>query len=291
MGFSVRGSLRHRATGAALAALLLGGGAVGCGSDGASDSEGGSAAVSPAAAVAKAAENAEEITSLHFRMNGRSPEEGRFKAEARMRMEPTVAMDMKMTALDQEAGGTAEIRLVDEAMYIGGGAAAAQQMDGKSWIKFDLSDLGKEGEALGSEALASQANKNPAQDATLLTGSDDVTKVGTETVDGVKTTHYKGTVTLDRFRESLKDEDKETREQREKAVEQYEAMGVETLTMHIWIDGKDQTKQFRMQGEGTKGPLDMTITFLGVNESVTVEAPPAKETTDLAEMMKGFEQS
>jgi hypothetical protein len=112
-----------------------------------------------------------------------------------------------------------------------------------------------------------------------------VKKVGTEKVEGVETTHYKGTVTLGQFREALKDEDEATREKREKSLDQYEKMGVDELTMDMWIDGEDHTKQFRMRGDADKGPLDMTITFLEFNEPVTIEAPPAKDTADLAEMM------
>ncbi len=244
--------------------------------------------MTPAAAVAKAAKNTEDITSLSYRMTGRTPEEGRVKAEAQMRMKPDVAMSMKMTALDQGEDGTAEIRLVDKAMYIGGGAAAAKEMDGKSWIKFDLSTLGDD--ALGGAAPgAGTADKNPAQESTFLTGSKDVKKVGTEKIDGVETTHYQGTVTLADFRASLKDEDKATREKREKSLEQYEKMGVDALTMDMWVDGEDHTKQFRMQGDADKGKLDMTITFVDFNKPVTVEAPPAKDTMDLAEMMQGAE--
>ena len=98
-------------------------------------------------------------------------------------------------------------------------------------------------------------------------------KVGTETVDGVKTTHYKGTVTLDDFRDSLKGEDKATREKREKSLDQYEKMGVDTFTMDMWVDGDDHTKQFRMRGDADKGTLDMTITFLDFNKPVTVDGP------------------
>ncbi|MFF3487740.1 DUF1396 domain-containing protein [Streptomyces sp. NPDC002701] len=279
-----RGSVRHGATGAALAALVLGGGAVGCSGDSGSESPD----MTPAAAVAKAAEKTEDITSLSYRMSGRTPEEGRVKAEAQMRMKPDVAMSMKMTALDQGADGTAEIRLVDKVMYIGGGAAAAKEMDGKSWMKFDLSTLGED--ALGGGAPgAGTADKNPAQESTFLTGSKDVKKVGTERIEGVETTHYKGTVTLDEFRKSLRDESKTTREKREKSLDQYEKLGVDTLTMDMWVDGEDHTKQFRMQGDADKGKLDMTITFLDYNEPVTVEAPPAKDVVDLAEMMGDLE--
>ncbi|MDQ0405734.1 DUF1396 domain-containing protein [Streptomyces sp. NBC_01723] len=271
--------------GASAAALLLAAGAVGC--SGGTDE---SPEMTPAAAVAKAAKNTEEIDSIRYRMTGRAPEEGRVKAEAQMRIKPTLAMSMKMTALDQGGGQSAEIRLVDKAMYIGGGAEAAKEMDGKSWMKFDLAALGADGEELDQLGGASQADKNPATESTFLTGAKDVEKVGAETVDGVETTHYKGTITLADLEKSLADEDEATREKRRKSLEQYEKMGLDKLTMDTWIDGDEHTKQFRMRGDAAKGPLDMTITFLGFNEPVKVTAPPAKDTVDLAEMMKESQQ-
>jgi len=271
--------LRRKTAGAGLAALLLAAGAAGCGTQT-------SPSMTPAAAVAKAAKNTEDITSFRYRMTGRVPEEGRIKAEASMRTKPTVAMSMKMTALDQGADGTAEIRLVDKAMYIGGGAEAAKEMDGKSWIKFDMSALGDKGGLGTGTPGAGQADQNPATESTFLTGAKDVKKVGTETVEGTETTRYSGVVTLKDLKASLKDEDKATRERREKSVEQYDKLGVDELTMDVWVDGDDHTKQFRMQGDADKGSLDMTITFLDLNKPVSVTAPPAKDTMDLAEMMK-----
>jgi hypothetical protein len=282
MEFSVRGSARRGATFAGLAALLLAGGAVGCQKGAAEQSP----EMTPAAAVARAAKNSEAITSLRYRLSGTVPGEGRVTAEAAMSMKP-LAMSMKMKALDQPAAeNQVEIRVVNKAMYIGGTADMAKEMDGKTWIKFDLSALGA-GEGLNADQFgAGQADRNPAGDSTFLTGSKDVKKVGTETVDGVKTTHYRGTVTLDDFKASLKDEKPSVREQREKSLQQYEKLGVDTFTMDMWIDGEDHTKQFRMRGKADKGPLDMTISFLDVNEPVTVTAPPAKDTADLAAMMK-----
>jgi hypothetical protein len=277
--------VRRHATGAGLAALLLAAGAVGCqkGDDAGADK---SPAMTPAAAVAKAAKNSENITSLHYRMTGKVPEEGQVTGEASMSMKP-LAMSMKMTAKDQATDGPVEIRLVDNAMYIGGNAELSKEMDGKSWIKFDMSALGADKELNADQLGAGQADKNPASDSTFLTGSKDVKKVGTETVEGVKTTHYTGTVTLADLKASFKDESKTVREQREKSLEQYEKMGIDSMTMDMWIDGDDHTKQFRMRGDADKGPMDMTITFLDYNKPVTVAAPPAKDTADLAEMMKG----
>ena len=267
---------------AGLGALLLAAGAVGCGSDESPE-------MTPAAAVAKAAKNTEDITSLQYRMKGTVPESGRVEGEAAMRLKPTIAMSMKMQAPDQAAGETVEIRLVDKAMYLGGGAEMAKEMDGKRWLKFDLSGsaAAKDLDKMGSP---SQAEQNPAAESTFLTGAKDVKKVGSEKVDGVETTHYTGTVTLAELRASLKDSKGETREQREKSIKQYEKLGVDKLTMDMWVDGEDHTKQFRMKGQADKGPMDMTITFVDYNKPVTVKAPPAGEVADLGEMFKELGQ-
>ncbi|MBL3665364.1 DUF1396 domain-containing protein [Streptomyces sp. M2CJ-2] len=268
---------------AGLTALVLAAGAVGCSSAEESPE------MTPAAAVAKAAKNTEDITSFRYTMTGEVPAQGKIEAEASMRIKPDVAMSMQMTAPDAGTQGKVEIRLVDKAMYIGGGAEMAKEMDGKSWMKFDMAELGADAE-LNELGAPGQAEQNPAAESTFLTGAKDVKKVGTEKIDGVETTHYSGTVTLDDLRASLKDKDAKAAETGEKSIEQYEKMGVESLTMDMWVDGEDHTKQFRMRGDATQGPLDMTIKFLDVNKPVTVEAPPAEETADLAEMMKEAEQ-
>lgn len=269
--------------GAALATLVLGGGAVAC-------SKGDSARspqMTPAAAVAQATKNTEGITALHYRMTGTVPGQGQVQAEARMSMKP-LAMSMKMSSSALKGESSAEIRVVDKAMYVNGGAEAAKEMDGKHWIKFDLAAMGGDKQLNTDRMGAGQANRNPAQESTFLSSSQHVTKVGTETIDGVRTTHYKGEVTLAQMRADLRAKklDKATREQREKALDGYATMGVDKVTMDMWIDGSNHTKQFRTRGDATKGPLDLTVTFVDYNKPVTVTAPSAKDTADLAEMMK-----
>ncbi|MFJ8060792.1 DUF1396 domain-containing protein [Streptomyces sp. NPDC096142] len=280
MRSSVRRSAHRGATGAGLAALLLAGGAVGC-SKGAADR---SPDMAPAAAVADAAKKTEDITSLRYRMAGEMPGEGTIRAEAAMTTEPQ-AMSMKMTS--SKSGGTVQLRVVGKALYINGGPGTAKELGGKSWLKLDTSALGGVGNDLTANATgAAEADKNPAAETAFLTGAKDVKKVGTETVDGVRTTHYAGRVTLADVKAAARSEDKATGERRRRSVEQYEKMGVDTITMDMWIDGDHHAKRFRMRGEADKGPLDMTVTFLGLNQPVTVTAPPAKDTTDLAELMK-----
>ncbi|MCM3263619.1 MULTISPECIES: LppX_LprAFG lipoprotein [Streptomyces] len=281
MGISVR-----RAGGAGLAALLLAAGAVSCGK-GEDEPK-----MSPAAAaVAKAASHAEDITSAHYRMTGQVPQQGRFTAEAAMRIKPSIAMSMKMTGTGQGAQQSAEVRLVDKVMYINGGAEAAKELNGKHWVKFDLSGT-QAGEQLDQLSSASaQAQQNPAADTSMLTGAKDTKEVGTETVDGVKTTHYQGTATLDELRTAMEEQDKDKdatlREQHQQSLKQFEDLGVEKITMDLWVDGEDRAKQFRMRGDADGGPFDMTFTFLDYNKPVDVAAPAASDTAKLEELLMG----
>ncbi|MEU8828659.1 DUF1396 domain-containing protein [Streptomyces sp. NPDC048636] len=284
-----RPGARTRAAGAVLTAALLCAGTVACGTEKSGGKSGDGAAEKPAAAVQAAARNTEKLTSLRYRMTGRTPEEGRVEGEGAMSFGPK-AMRMKVRALDQGADASFEIRVIGKVMYMGADKASATEMEGKRWLKFDLATLGKGGSGDPSaDALSGQADKNPAAESTFLSDADNVRRVGKETIDGVATTHYRGTVTLDQMRASLKGQDTATRERREKSLKRFEEMGVDRLSMDMWIDGDHHTKRFRMRGKGDKGPLDTTITFRDINKPVTVKAPPAKETHDLAELAKGAE--
>lgn len=132
---------------------------------------------------------------------------------------------------------------------------------------------------------ASQVNSNPAAQSTFLAGARDVKRVGTETVDGEKTVHYAGTATVDELAKTI-DKKQDVGGERKKSLDALKAMGLTKLDMDIWVGDGDRTKQFRMRGDTDKGPLDTKVTFLEYNEPVTIDVPPAKDTYDLAQMMK-----
>ncbi len=139
--------------------------------------------------------------------------------------------------------------------------------------------------------LPRQIEGNPAVQSTILTASKDVRRIGTETIDDTRTTHYRGTVTGDGI-SAARDAaaNRAARERQIDNLDQFMALRIDgTLTMDLWIGDDNHTKQFRMRGDtfaaqdGTDGdPLDLTITFLDVNQPVTVEAPPSEDTADLA---------
>ncbi|KUN23806.1 hypothetical protein AQJ11_23135 [Streptomyces corchorusii] len=252
--------------------------------------------VTPAAAVAKAAKNSEDIASLHYRITGTVPGRGRLEAEASMSTEP-LAMSMQMTTADQGENGRLEIRFVDEVMYVGGSAVASEKLDGKSWYRADPAMWGRGAVDNNSHGvLPKQLEGNPAVQSTLLADSKDLHKNGTETIDATRTTHYRGTVTGSGLRAARDAAADQTTQKRQiESLDQFIALRVDgTLTMDLWIDDDDHTKQFRMRGKtydprgGAEGKqLDLTITFLDVNQPVTVEAPPSKDTADITTLAGG----
>lgn len=264
----------------AFVAVLLAGGSVACGGGAKSSSAVANPhTVTPAAAVAKAGKNAEDITSLHYRISGTVPGKDRLEADASMSTQPlAMSMNMKTTAAaDQGGNGRMKIRFVDKVMYVGGSAVRPEKLNGKSWLRVAPAVWGRGGVDNQSYGiLPSQLQASPIAQSTLLTGSKDLRLIGTETVDGAKTTHYKGTV--------------DSKSLIRGSLDQFMMLEVsDPLTMDVWIDGDGRTEQFRMRAEhndsmvGTgDGPLDLTVTFLDVNQPVTIKAPPAKDTTPLA---------
>ncbi|MFC8388277.1 hypothetical protein [Streptomyces sp. NPDC057238] len=235
--------------------------------------------MTPATAVAEAAANSADIVSLHYRITGTVPETGRLEADAFMKTDPP-AMSMEMSAAGREGDGPLPVRFVDEVMYVG------EAVKGKRWFRADPAAWG--GLTVDNDShgvLPRQLESSPVVQSTLLTGSKDVRVVGPETVDGTRTTHYKGTVTSDGLR-AARDAapDTATRERLIEGLDQFVGLGVpDTLTMDLWIDGDNRAKRFRWQAraDGDGGPLDLTVTFLDVDRPVTIEAPPAEDTTAL----------
>ncbi|MGX1271753.1 LppX_LprAFG lipoprotein [Streptomyces phaeoluteigriseus] len=248
------------------------------------DAAGGGDTEAAATAVARAARKTEQVGSLRYRMTGRMPEEGRLRAEAAMAVKPP-AMSLRTTILGGPGKGEGEVRLVDGVVYVGSDEATE---DGKHWMKFGApgSSDTPSGVKVDTAPMADKVRRNPALESTFLTAAEDLRKTGTETVDGVTTTHYEGTATIDEIRASYRDEAKSVRQLREQALAQYEKLGVDEMDMDVWIDESGRTKQQRFQGFGRKGQLDLTVTFLDFDKPVTVQAPPASDTVDLAEEMK-----
>ncbi|MFE5819622.1 hypothetical protein ACFQ6S_40220 [Streptomyces sp. NPDC056479] len=283
MRLSVRAALPASVRVALPAAVLLLSGC-GAGAGGQEPAAGSSAAD----AVARAVEKTEGVTSLHYRVTGQFPERGRIADEGTVRTKPVTA-GLTTANLSGEEQGKTELRLVDGVLYGSATADMVEEMGGRHWISYgpaaEFTTHG--GLRMDVGGLRDQVGRNPAREAAFLATAQDVKRVGGEKVDGVGTTHYAGTATVEELRASLKETgDKATREGRERSLDQYAKLGVDELTLDVWVDGDDRVKRLRTQGFGRHGRLDLTCTFLDYGKPVTVRAPRPDDTADLRKPLK-----
>lgn len=273
-----------RVVGALLTGAVLSGTAACTSGGSAEDRSGGSRRPdgTTVAAVQRAVTKGTGLNSLSYRVSGTVPGQGSVKGKASFSLRPRV-VEMRMTASGGVQEGEFSVRLVGGAVYVGGGGQAAAVLGGKHWLKLALTDQG----AGGFGGMQRQADQDPAAQASLLPGSDDVRKVGEETVDGVRATHYAGVVDVaEAAKKPAAKSPAGAGERRTKVLEQYKELGVRELKLDLWVGPGDRTVKFRQRARAAQGPLDLSIRFFDVNEPVRVEAPPVSDTVDPEQKLK-----
>jgi hypothetical protein len=160
------------------------------------------------------------------------------------------------------------------------------------WLKLDLEEASRmQGVDIGQ---FSQVNQNdPTQMLRFLRAvSGKVEELGRDEVAGVDTTHYRATIDLRRYPETLPPERRDAaRESAERLIEQ---LGSSTIPSEVWIDDDDLVRRMRTAFDmklptGTGGEvgvdLDITVDLLefGVPGG-DFAPPPADQVTDMLEL-------
>ncbi|HEV2061918.1 MAG TPA: LppX_LprAFG lipoprotein [Solirubrobacteraceae bacterium] len=253
-----------------IAALLAAVPIAGCGADD----------VNPDA-LAQAAEATRQQGGVHMTVTGTVETQGQsiplsMDGDADLRK-------LRMRSTIEMGGGLPEIEqvLVGTVMYMR--MEGLEEALGAEWVKFDLARIGEQmGVDLGQMMQMSQAS--PAQQLDYLRTMADLEEVGTETIDGVQTTHYKGEVDLRRYPDVVPAEDREkARRSIEKLIEM---SGQPTTPTEVWIDDESLVRRQRMtmtQREPQQMKMEMQIDYTDFGKRVEIEAPKgAKDVTDLA---------
>jgi hypothetical protein len=148
-------------------------------------------------------------------------------------------------------------------------------------VKLDLQrELGKLGVNLPQLQLG--GSQSPVDGLRWLRGSKRATKLGTETIDGVATTHYR--VTVDKA-DALSKATPKQRELLQRLLRLAGQRGVdaEPNTVDVWV-GDDGLVRRMTQKLGALGSV--TTTFSDFGAPVHIEAPPADQTVDFSELFK-----
>lgn len=262
------------------------------GCNGASNSAATLEALTPVAAIQRVADNASsDSASYTFEMLG-SGVEVSGKGSYRGGANPAAKMTFdQMKILGAAIPGGTEFRLVDDVMYLrfAGGAGLIPAIGGGDWVKLPVDELNAEGNSI---AGLDPTMADPREQLKKMLDTEDVRKVGTETVDGVETTHYAasvtpsetGTVTEKRSGNS-NELSRELEEKLENSIR--ESMGVDKpVQVDVWVDGEYRARKMVMTlpflGEAT-----MTMRFKDFGSDVNVDAPADAKVLDLGDMVGG----
>jgi hypothetical protein len=266
-----RWSRRRAAAGLSATALIL---VAACSSGGGSTGSA-SRPLTPRQALLAAATQAQQITSgtetLSVKDTGASS--STMTGIIQFRLKPALLIGGN---LDATASGTSDrIKMIITSTAIYLGEASLNSQFGKQWVKIDLSALdGTSGAGLTQLIRSLQSNTFTSQ-AQLFTIAKDTRVVGTQTVDGVSTTEYAGSI---KAAAALKVLPASLRQALAPALQ---ALGNNTIYFHEWIDGQHHLRKMTEVETLNGDTVNTTINVTAINQPVSITLPPASQTFTL----------
>jgi hypothetical protein len=251
---------------AGAAAVLL---AAGCGGGGTHPA---AQALSPQQAITLAANQAKQVNSfgstLSVTMSGTV--NGTMAGTMHIRNRPSLLADADFTTFDVGGqslpGGMHEI-LTNRTIYLK--MALLSQELHKPWVKISFSQL-HQGTGISFSQLTQQVqSNNPLVQTGMLAAAKDVRKVGTQTIDGVSTTHYTGSYPVSAGLAKL------PASERAVAQKAVQTLGIKTVHFDVWIDDQHQTRKIVAAETGSVETMKVTMQVTGINQPVSVALPPA----------------
>jgi hypothetical protein len=185
-----------------------------------------------------------------------------------------------LSALPGGAGnGQVRMVMLYPDIYMNMPFLAGKLPEGKTWMKLDI---GKAAAAAGldSSSLSSLDQSDPTQFLEYLRGSSGgVVSFGGETIEGVPTTHYHGTLELSRVLSKLPGSEQAAARA---ALEKLGTGGA--FPVEVWIDAQGRVRRMEMSfgGAGATAGLSATVTidFKSYGAVSPVAPPPAGEVFD-----------
>jgi hypothetical protein len=140
------------------------------------------------------------------------------------------------------------------------------------WLKIDGRQAGL------ADAFDMGGHTDPSNYLEYLRGAEDVEIVGPENVNGVDTTHFRGTVNLDEAAKGAGKAD---------AIDELEReLGDVTGTFDAWVDGDGVPRRvvFGFAPSDGEGSFEMRVDVVSLGEAVTIDPPAADQVTDLGQL-------
>ncbi len=225
---------------------------VACGGGKSSSSE---LKLSPTAYVKQAAQKSSAASSVHMKLKGSVTVPG--GQSVVLSGDGGFTQHDGSFRLDFNAGGLSgsiDAVIQGTQLYVRSPLFADGLPKGKTWLKLDLS---KQASAQGLD-LTKLAAQDPAQTLARLSQLGNVKEIGTEQVDGVETTHYRGRLAR-------------------------QTAGATAGPFDVWVgkdDGYVRRVQFATGAAGSTPSTHLTMDLSDFGKDVIITVPSAAETAD-----------
>ncbi len=145
----------------------------------------------------------------------------------------------------------------------------------KPWVALDAKELG-----IDARQLAASQGADPTAGLDILQGlSANATVVGTETIKGTKTTHYKGTADFAALAKNLP---------AKQAADAKKLFGTKTsMPVDVWLDAEGRARRMDFAFSTNQSGVSMTMNtqyyFMKFGEPVSITPPPANQVGSAAD--------
>jgi hypothetical protein len=226
--------------------------------------------LTPAQAMVANARQSQKLTSateaITVQVNGATTTSG----TAQVQRTPTFEVSEDLTVA--AAGKSTKLKaiLTGAVLYIDEPALAAHF--GKPWLKLDVASLSKGPLAVLGQVVSSLKSNDFVNQTQLLAQAKNARLIGKQTVDGVPTTEYAGSV---RTAAALKALAPSVRRALGPALR---ALGNGALRFHIWLDAQYHTRKVTEVETINGATVITTVNISGINQPVHISPPPASQT-------------
>jgi hypothetical protein len=198
-----------------------------------------------------------------------------------MRLRPLAG---QMTLFNVTSGGGALTGQVQEVVTPKGFYVKSPQLaarTGKPWAGITFDEL-KSQSGVDVKQFMSQAQQmQPGQYVQQLAASGNIKRVGSETINGVATTHYAGDVstaqTLAHYASAARAE----------LAPIMQSAGITSTHIDVWVDGSELVRRIVSSAVGAKATIKTRIDVLAYDVPVDATPPPADRVADLATLAGG----
>jgi hypothetical protein len=193
------------------------------------------------------------------------------------------------------AGGNGSIKMIFlyPVIYMNMPFLAGKMPGGKPWVKLDISKAAAAAGIDTSQLGSLGQEEDPTKFLEYLRASSGgVVSLGSETVNGVPTTHYSATLQMSRILDRLPGAQQAAAKA---ALEKLGSAG--SIPVEVWVDAQGRVRRMQMSLSGLAGSGgsaaaagiggSITIDFKSYGPVPAVVAPPASEVFDMSAMLKG----